>query len=115
MHNKSELCRCLENKKAALKDLEKILLPDNLHIDECGILIDVNKGFLVANPAGVVGDDAIVSIHCPDDPQDVSFSLLANNQHSFLLEHVYASNKLRLRKDHDCYYKIQGQLHISNR
>ena len=115
MHNKSELCRCLENKITALKDLEKILLADNLYVEDCGIFIDVNKGFLVAAPTGVVGEDAIVSTHCPDIPQDVSFSLLANNDHSFLLEHIYASNKLRLRKDHNCYYKIQGQLHISNR
>jgi hypothetical protein len=91
------------------------LAKDNLHVEDCGLFVETEKGFLAAVPDGVVGKDALVNLHCPTMLGDKTLGYLARTDPSFCLEQNQSSKKLGLKKTHNYHYQIQGQLHISNR
>lgn len=108
-----------ENEKKALEELNMKLL-DRLGegIEECGLFVDTNKGYLAASPDGTVGRNGLVEVKCPLKCRDSSLISLASRDSSFCLQLVddgKGENGLRLKRNHNYYYQIQGQLHIANR
>ena len=88
---------------------------DNLHVENCGLFVETDKGFLAAVPDGVVGKDALVNLHCPTMCSDKTLEDLARTDPSFCLEQNPLTKRLGLKKTHNYNNQIQGQLHISKR
>ena len=92
-----------------------MLEEDNLHVEECGLFVDMIKGFLAASPDGTVGKNALVEVKCPLKCRDNDMEELAASDSTFCLEVRAGEEKLRLKRNHNYYYQIQGQMHIANR
>ena len=104
-----------ESEKKAIYDLNTFLSDEGLHVEECGLFVDLHKGYLAASPDGTVGKDGLVEVKCPHICRDNSIEDLAKQDHSFCLEFDFMEDKLRLKRNHNYYYQVQGQLHIANR
>ncbi|XP_072158584.1 uncharacterized protein [Bemisia tabaci] len=79
----------------------------------CGLFVDLKLGYLAASPDGLVeGEVAIVEIKCPYSlsNQKIDDGLSKPNFH---LER--RDCRLRLKKDHNYMYQIQGNLAVSGR
>jgi len=104
-----------ENEACAISELNTILDREGLpQVEECGLFVDIWKGFLAASPDGMVGKDGLVEVKCPLRCADLSALELARKDSSFCLKEV-EEGVLRLKKNHNYYYQIQGQLHIASR
>lgn len=98
----------IDNEEVAIKQLEK---QENITIENCGLFVDEQYPFLGTTPDGKYGEDGLVEIKCP--------SSLAN----FSLEDAYTKHAIwkynkdlkiyELNKNHNWYFQIQGQLHIT--
>ena len=44
-----------DHEKFAIAELNKFLSASDLHVEECGLFVDADKGFLAASPDGIVG------------------------------------------------------------
>ncbi|XP_050510167.1 uncharacterized protein LOC126886977 [Diabrotica virgifera virgifera] len=99
-----------ENESKALLEFEKKF---NLKVNESGFHIDQQYPFLGASPDGLIGDQALIEIKCPlsikeHTPTDgiiskkISFAELINGE-------------LHLKRNHNYYFQIQGQLAITDR
>ena len=95
--------------------MNTFLSDENLCVEECGLFVDLHKGYLAASPDGTVGKDSLVEVKCPYVCRDNSIEDLARQDHSFCLEFDFLEDKLRLKRNHNFYYQVQGQLHIANR
>jgi len=104
-----------DSEKKAIEDLNSFLADEVLTVEECGLFVDLHKGFLAASPDGTVGKDGLVEVKCPLSCRDESIEDLARQDHSFCLEYHTGEDKLRLKRTHNYYYQVQGQLHIANR
>ena len=104
-----------ENEKQAIEDLNRFLSDENLCVEECGLFVDLHKGYLAASPYGTVGKDSLVEVKCSHVCRDNSIEDLARQDHSFCFEFDFLEDKLRLKRNHNYYYQVQGQLHIANR
>jgi hypothetical protein len=97
----------------ARKELE---IREKININRCGLFVDKEIYYLGASPDGIVGDDHIVKIKCPYTayikkmtPND------AIEQKIIKAWKKNSSGEIVLNKNHDWYYKIQGQLHITGK
>jgi len=104
-----------EHESDAIDKLNTILAKKNLHVDECGLFVDTRKGYLAATPDGTVGEDALVEVKCPMKCKENRLEDLAKTDSSFCLEFDTEEDKMRLKKSHNYYYQIQGQLHVARR
>ena len=104
-----------ENEKNAIKDLNRFLSDEVLYVEECGLFVSIDKGYLAASPDGIVGKDGLVEVKCPIICRDNNIEDLARQDISFCLQYDETEDKLRLKRNHNYYYQIQGQLHIANR
>lgn len=103
------------NEDTAIEELNVILEREGLdQVEPCGLFVDIWKGFLAASPDGLVGRDGLVEVKCPLRCADMSALQLARKDSSFCLQEV-EDGVLRLKKNHNYYYQIQGQLHIASR
>lgn len=97
----------------AKEKLEKEL---NIHVKECGLLIDEEYPFLGSSPDGLIDDDGMVEIKCPY----ASFGLNIDQQivkRKITCYSVERKSKeiIGVNKNHQYYYQIQGQLNIFRR
>ncbi|XP_074042183.1 uncharacterized protein [Leptinotarsa decemlineata] len=78
------------------------------------MFIDEYDYIFGASPEGLIGDDAIVEVKCPKtmskmhpkeaiEQKIINFCTLDENLH------------LQLKQNHNYYYQVQGQLHITQR
>jgi len=104
-----------DNEKKAIEDLNRFLAEEVLCVEECGLFVSTEKGYLAASPDGIVGKDGLVEVKCPIKCIENSIEDLARQDQSFCLQFDFTNEKLRLKRNHNYYYQIQGQLHISNR
>jgi len=104
-----------ESEVKALSDLNLFLSHDSLSVEVCGLFVDLQRGYLAASPDGVVGRDALVEVKCPLNCRGAQMEDLARQDHNFCLEYDVVEDKLRLKRNHNYFYQIQGQLHIANR
>lgn len=99
-----------DNENIAIKQLER---QEKIKIEPCGLFIDAELPFLGATPDGLCSDDTIVEIKCPI------------TAYKFGLEEAIKKRKvtfwkktkkgLEINKNHQWYYQVQGQLHITKR
>lgn len=102
-----------ENEPIALKDAEKLL---GLHIEHCGLFIDEKRPYLGASPDGLIDDDAIVEIKCPSSASNFSpTEAIDKKKIDFCTIDGYNSNKIKLKRNHNYFYQVQGQLQITDR
>ena len=108
-----------KNEAKALDCLNKILASQKKKVESCGLFIDVDTGYLAASPDGVVDDgETIVEIKCPLKLLDNTVDDLVSTDPTFCLELADKEGglcELRLKRNHNYYYQIQGQLHCSRR
>ena len=95
--------------------MNRFLSDELLSVEECGLFVSLDKGYLAASPDGIVGKDGLVEVKCPIICRDNNIEDLARQDISFCLQYDETEDKLRLKRNHNYYYQIQGQLHIANR
>lgn len=83
-------------------------------MEQCGLFIDTSQFFLGASPDGLVGNDSIIEIKCPKliskmHPID---GIRTKVLKGYTLDE---NNQLNLKTNHNYYYQVQGQLHITQR
>ena len=104
-----------DNEKFALADLSDILSDTGQTVENCGLYVDTKKCFLAASPDGVVGAEAVVEVKCPLKCVDTRLDWLAKHDPTFCLQTDLITGGLRLKRNHDYYYQVQGQMHITKR
>ncbi|XP_063216740.1 uncharacterized protein LOC134527744 isoform X1 [Bacillus rossius redtenbacheri] len=101
-----------KNESIALEQLER---QENLVIQQCGLFIDEQLPFLGATPDGLIGEHGLVEIKCPSSAAGIDVDkAVSDGKLGYLM--CNDQNKVtRLKTNHDYYYQVQGQLHITNR
>lgn len=85
----------------------------NVKVECCGLFIDKDYPYLAATPDGLIGEDGIVEVKCPSSAsQFTPFDAIHEKKIKFA---VFLDGQLNLKKSHNYYYQIQGQLHISRK
>lgn len=85
----------------------------DLIVENCGLFIDEAKCFLAASPDGIVGHDTIIEIKCPFTAANLTPTeaiLSGKIKYCELRE-----GKLFLKRKHDYFFQVQGQLHVTRR
>ncbi|XP_050066973.1 uncharacterized protein LOC126555927 [Aphis gossypii] len=88
----------------------------NLQVTLCGLIVDPELPYLAASPDGLVESNSIIEIKCPYTARDTVDAVSAVNNK--LLQYCIVSEnnkKMKLKKNHDYYYQIIGQLHITQK
>lgn len=94
----------------AIKEFEENY---NYKVNECGLFIDENCNFLAATPDGLIGDDALIEVKCPSSSANYSpIDGIRQKKVKFAEER---NGTIHLKRNHNYYYQVQGQLHITNR
>lgn len=78
-----------------------------------GLFVDYYLPFLAASPDGLVGNDSIIEIKCPHSAKDFS-PIYAYHQNKLKFVEIKSGN-LVLKKNHNYFFQIQGQLHITKK
>ncbi|XP_049820539.1 uncharacterized protein LOC126264889 [Aethina tumida] len=96
------------NETVAIKKFEEEY---NKIVKPAGLFVDVLHGYLGASPDGIISEDEIV-VKCSYKTFKSGYSLeegIIRKQIPYL---SMKDNKIALRKNHEYYYQIQGQLNI---
>ena len=72
------------------------------------------NGFVGASPDGFVGEDTVVEVKCPWRMKKSSILELCSSDKSFFL-FLSGDDTYALKKKHDYYHQIQGQMYLSGR
>ena len=99
-----------ENESIALNQLAN---QENIVIDKCGLFLDNDHSYLGASPDGVVGSDILIEIKCPSSASGIPCDEAIKKKKITFWK--YQNDTFIVQKTHNCYYQIQGQLHIANR
>ena len=81
-----------------------------LTVSPCGLIVHPDHPHLAASPDGLVGLDAVVEVKCPAKGKDAEAK--PGNAFPFL---EYRHGKIALKKSHNYYDQVQGQLLLSER
>lgn len=84
-----------------------------IKIQPAGLFVDVELQFLAASPDGLIDTDALIEVKCPS-----TISMMTPNEaiENGTLKWAYMKNgELYLKQNHNYFYQIQGQLHITQR
>ena len=104
-----------EKEAEALQLLDSLLAPKGLHVRPCGLFVDTEAGYLAASPDGVLDEDTLVEVKCPLKCRDRAIADLAASDSSFCLGLDPDTGTLALKRSHNYYYQVQGQLHCAGR
>ena len=86
------------------------------HFHKCGLVINKEFCFLGATPDGIVCDDkrsGIAEVKCPYTARDYTVREASAKINNFCLEFDQTTQLLGLKKDHEYYAQVQGQLMIT--
>lgn len=84
-----------------------------LCVVKCGLFVDKNKSFLAASPDGLINEDSIIEVKCPYKIAEITPTEgIEMKKIDCCILH---NNKLKLKRNHDYYYQVQGQLQITRR
>lgn len=102
----------IEYEEKARRSIEKAL---NVKMKRCGLFIDMSIPFLETLPDGLIESNGIVEIKCPFSarsltPQDA----IAQNVSNLRAVYQHETDKT-MKRNHNYYYQVQGQLHIIQR
>jgi len=87
----------------------------NLKVLPAGLFVDAEYNFLAGSPDGLVGDNYIVEIKCPQSIKDMTpkEGVLANKIKFLTIDDV--DGKMKLKRNDNYYYQVQGQLRVANK
>ncbi|KAK9685425.1 YqaJ-like viral recombinase domain [Popillia japonica] len=96
--------------------LQKFATEYDISIAPAGLFVDTDYGYIGVSPDGLVGEDALVEVKCSYKLFRSGGTLLeaAIVDRTFCL-HVNSEGQLQLKRHHDYYYQIQGQLNVTKR
>jgi hypothetical protein len=104
------------NARKCLSDLKKI------EIRECGLMIDDEISYLGCSSDGTIGEDGLVEIKCPASCSTITIkeAIVKKNAVTNYLNYSMDTETSEvtihgLKKTHNYYYQVQGQLHIMKR
>jgi hypothetical protein len=100
-----------ENESIALQQLS---VQERIKIERCGLFIDDVYDFIGATPDGISDDDTIIEIKCPFSAAGISADE-AIVQKKIKFWKVDKDRNMVIDKNHDWYFQIQGQLHITKK
>ncbi|XP_050306062.1 uncharacterized protein LOC126745672 isoform X2 [Anthonomus grandis grandis] len=85
----------------------------NLKVSRCGIFIGEQEYYLAASPDGCINEHDLVEVKCPFSITNMTptEAILSKKITFATLE----NNHLHLKKNHNYYYQVQGQLAIANK
>ncbi|XP_050306168.1 uncharacterized protein LOC126743213 isoform X2 [Anthonomus grandis grandis] len=86
----------------------------NLKVEMCGLFIDSECCALAASPDGLVGSRGLVEVKCPSTASAIS-PTEAINKKIIKFATLDENGQMHLKQNHDYFYQIQGQLHITKR
>lgn len=84
------------------------------HFHECGFVVNKLFKFLGATPDGKLcdnGNSGVVEIKCPFSARNMTIQTACDEITNFYIETI--DGKMRLRRDHEYYAQVQGQLMIT--
>ncbi|XP_039287348.1 uncharacterized protein LOC111052200 [Nilaparvata lugens] len=87
---------------------------EEIQVLPCGLFVDKEHDFLAASPDGLVGGDNLIEVKCPKSAENLTISEAVIKVKSFCLEKLRCGN-VRLKKNHNYYYQVQGQLHVAEK
>eukprot|EP00102_Acyrthosiphon_pisum_P008372 XP_003244896.1 PREDICTED: uncharacterized protein LOC100573605 isoform X3 [Acyrthosiphon pisum] len=84
-------------------------------IEPVGLCVDENDPYIAASPDGLIEDDSIIEIKCPFSAiTEVNMlEAVKNGKVSFC--QIDKEKCVTLKTNHDYYYQIQTQLHVTKR
>lgn len=105
------------NEPTAIETLERRLFEDGITatITACGIFIDATLDYLGATPDGLIGDDGIVEIKCPESAKDCHPDDAVRLQTTVIIRYFDKQDPSKMNSKHVYYYRVQGQLHVTQR
>ena len=106
---------CRDGERRALEQLGRLLAQAGHTLQSCGLFVSTEKCFLAATPDGTVDDDGLVEVKCPLGGRDRSLASLASQDKDFCLALSSVTGALSLKRSHNYFYQLQGQLQIANR
>lgn len=88
----------------------------NVEVRPSGLWVDDQYGFLGASPDGLIGDDAVVEVKClyscsKSKARNIE-EVLSTKKNTCL---TITNGQVTLKRRHNYYYQIQGQLNITKR
>lgn len=87
---------------------------DNIKIEPCGLFIDRELPFLGASPDGIIDDNTIVEIKCPITAYRLGVDEAIKERKILFYKKMPDGNYI-INKEHNWWYQIQGQLHITGK
>ncbi|CAG9763450.1 unnamed protein product [Ceutorhynchus assimilis] len=82
-------------------------------ISQCGLFIDKKNYYLGASPDGLIGDTQLMEIKCPYSICNMNPAEAIKEKKLAFAEFV--DNEFHLKRNHNYYYQIQGQLAIADK
>lgn len=82
-------------------------------VSQSGLFVHMDYPYLGASPDGLVEDDGVVEVKCLPSIGNMTFEEAIAAKKNICL--AFVDEKLSLKKTHDYFYQIQGQLAIANR
>ncbi|KAJ1519113.1 hypothetical protein ONE63_011354 [Megalurothrips usitatus] len=113
---KSKATRDMEDGHCLEQEAKEKLRESGVNVEDCGLFIDRQLPFLGASPDGLIAEDTILEIKSPGEKARAFPSAkeaIQSKTKDYLS--VNEDGELRLKKNHDFYFQIQGQLHITGR
>jgi len=93
--------------------IQQFIEETGLPVSKCGLFVDKHKTFLAASPDGLVEEDSIVEVKCPYKIVDLTPKEgIEQKKIDFC---IFKNDTLELKRNHNYYYQVQGQLHITGR
>ncbi|CAG9763511.1 unnamed protein product [Ceutorhynchus assimilis] len=82
-------------------------------ISQCGLFIDKKNYYLGASPDGLIGDTQLMEVKCPYSICNMNPAEAIKEKKLAFAEFV--DNEFHLKRNHNYYYQIQGQLAIADK
>jgi len=101
----------IEHEGAAIAELQELI---GMAVEECGLFVDQEYPFLAASPDGTIGEHGLVEIKCPANAKTYTPAEAARNNKITSCT-VDENGDIHLKKNHNYYYQVQGQLHITRK
>lgn len=99
-----------EHERVAIEEFSE---KQKMEIKECGLFVHKKYPFLAATPDGLIGDRGVVEVKCPFSAAKYTPLEAINNKK---IKFAFAEDsQLRLKRTHNYYYQVQGQLQITGR
>ncbi|CAH1170902.1 unnamed protein product [Phaedon cochleariae] len=105
----------IAKEKVAIGIFERV---KNLQVQDSGFWVDLQYGFLGASPDGIVlGEESLVEVKCIYSASKLELKTQTIDEVLNIMKGRIClerhDNQIRLKRNHNYYYQIQGQLNIA--